>query len=344
MDSITQFTLGAAVGEAVLGRKLGNKAVLIGGIFGTIPDLDVLLTPFYSDVMGLVIHRGYSHSIMFAVLFGLLSAWLLKKVVDLVQGPEISFSKYYLFTFLALFTHSLLDSFTTYGTQLFLPFSDFRVGINNIFVADPFYTVPFLILLIAAMRFPKSSSKRRWLNGLGIGISSAYMLFTLGAKVYTNHVFENVLSDRAYQYERFTSSPTPLNAFLWSVTAETDEGYVTGMYSIFDQDCDVELFELKKDPALRAQFNGQRDFGILTWFSDDYYLLTQREGYVAYYDLRFGPIDFTNINREKYPFYFMLSFADGALNVSEMLEPPQLDEPIGEYFKRFVCRVLGNKS
>ncbi|QTD39412.1 hypothetical protein JL193_01140 [Polaribacter batillariae] len=30
MDSFTQIVLGAAVGEAVLGRKIGNKAMLYG--------------------------------------------------------------------------------------------------------------------------------------------------------------------------------------------------------------------------------------------------------------------------------------------------------------------------
>ena len=41
MDSVTQFMLGAAVGEAVLGRKIGRKALLYGGLAGTLPDLDV---------------------------------------------------------------------------------------------------------------------------------------------------------------------------------------------------------------------------------------------------------------------------------------------------------------
>ena len=43
MDSLTQIVLGAAVGEAVAGRKLGAKAALWGAIGGTLPDLDVFL-------------------------------------------------------------------------------------------------------------------------------------------------------------------------------------------------------------------------------------------------------------------------------------------------------------
>jgi inner membrane protein len=45
MDSLTQIVLGASVGEAVAGKKIGNKAMLWGAIAGTIPDLDVLLNP-----------------------------------------------------------------------------------------------------------------------------------------------------------------------------------------------------------------------------------------------------------------------------------------------------------
>jgi uncharacterized membrane protein len=48
MDSITQATLGAAVGQAVLGKKIGNKAAILGAIGGTIPDLDVVQVPFGS--------------------------------------------------------------------------------------------------------------------------------------------------------------------------------------------------------------------------------------------------------------------------------------------------------
>ena len=71
MDSLTQFALGAVVGEVVLGRKLGWKGALLGGIAGTIPDLDVLLNNFYDPISRMKIHRGFSHSIFFAIIFGL---------------------------------------------------------------------------------------------------------------------------------------------------------------------------------------------------------------------------------------------------------------------------------
>jgi inner membrane protein len=69
MDSLTQIVLGAAVGEAVLGRKVGNKAMLYGAIAGTIPDLDVISSFFTDTVTALEIHRGFTHSVFFSVVF-----------------------------------------------------------------------------------------------------------------------------------------------------------------------------------------------------------------------------------------------------------------------------------
>ncbi len=75
MDSLTQLTLGAAVGEVTLGKKVGNRAMMWGAVAGTIPDLDVLAGFFMRDVFSvmdelqsLMFHRGPMHSLLFAVL------------------------------------------------------------------------------------------------------------------------------------------------------------------------------------------------------------------------------------------------------------------------------------
>lgn len=339
MDSLTQFALGAAVGETVLGRKIGNKAVLLGGLFGTIPDLDIMLNFALETTMKLRVHRGYSHSIFFAVVFGAFAAWVLKK---LFKKEKLSYKNWYLFTFLTLFTHPILDSFTTYGTQLFLPFSDYRVAFNNIFVADLFYTIPLLLGVLAALFFARSSNKRKWVNWLGIGLSSLYMLFTFGVKFYTNEVFEKNLAQQNIPYERYTTSPTPLNAFLWGVTAEGKEGYWLGHYSIFDkQKDDIEFTFLNKEPGLRKLYNGNKKFENLKWFSSDYYILTQQVDRVDYVDLRFGPMDYDNIDRTTFPFYFKIKDSPNGIEVFESREVPELDGGFKEYFNRFWARVFG---
>lgn len=71
MDSITQIVLGAACGELVLGKKIGNKALLFVAIGGTIPDLDVIIGRliFNNEIDITAFHRGFMHSFLFALLF-----------------------------------------------------------------------------------------------------------------------------------------------------------------------------------------------------------------------------------------------------------------------------------
>ena len=74
MDSLTQIVLGGAVAELVAGKKMGNKAIIWGAIAGTIPDLDVFLRAFYHPIDAALLHRGFSHSILFSIIFGPLLA------------------------------------------------------------------------------------------------------------------------------------------------------------------------------------------------------------------------------------------------------------------------------
>lgn len=82
MDSLTQIVLGAACGEAVAGKKLGNRAMLWGALGGTIPDLDVFATFFTDEITSTSFHRGFMHSFLFAAMAPWLLAWLAQRFYD----------------------------------------------------------------------------------------------------------------------------------------------------------------------------------------------------------------------------------------------------------------------
>ena len=148
MDSLTQIVLGASVAEASLGKKIGNKAIVLGAIAGTIPDLDIVTRFFVDDLSASVMHRGFSHSLIFPFIAAPILAWILKKIYS--KYSNVSFYDWLKMFFLAIITHPLLDAQTTWGTQLFWPF-EWRVAIENIFIIDPFYTLPFNIFNIDSL-------------------------------------------------------------------------------------------------------------------------------------------------------------------------------------------------
>lgn len=310
MDSITQIVLGAACGEAILGKKIGNKALLFGAIAGTVPDLDVFIGPllYKNEIDAMLFHRGFMHSILFSVLAAFLFGWLVHKLYDTGKRMQTTTQRDWIKLFFwALFTHPILDCFTPYGTQLFAPFSNYRVAFNNIAVADPLYTVPFLFCIIILMFFKRNNNKRQlWLK-LGIGISSVYMLFTLFNKFYIDRVFESSLVDKGFSYERFSAQPSILNNILWYGIAETKENYHVGFYSLFDMSSQFSDWQIipKKRDLIKEDYSG---FKGLTWFSNDYYNVFKiDENNFDYHDLRY-PI--LNENASNTPIFSLKLFKD----------------------------------
>tara|TARA_B100000768_G_C11257051_1_gene366918 strand:- start:51 stop:1073 length:1023 start_codon:yes stop_codon:yes gene_type:complete len=306
MDSITQIVLGAACGEAILGKKIGNRALLFGAIGGTIPDLDVFIGKllFNNEIDSMAFHRGFMHSFLFAILgsiaFGALVFWLYNRG----KRYGMTTQKEWMWLFFAsIFTHPILDSFTAYGTQLFAPFSNYRVAFNNISVADPLYTFPFLVLLIVVMFLKRHSSKRRLFLQLGLGVSSLYMMLTIVNKYHVNGVYKRALAEEQIDYLRFQTQPTILNNFLWYGIAETADYYFVGFYSILDASPTVSKWhKLSKNHDLIGYM--PKDLETLSWFSGGYYSLSETSdpNTFLYKDLRYPMMDENNPNSTIFKF------------------------------------------
>ncbi|MCH3880874.1 MULTISPECIES: metal-dependent hydrolase [Tenacibaculum] len=306
MDSLTQIVLGAACGELVLGKKIGNKAMLFGAIGGTIPDLDVFIGKlFYSNEIDIMMfHRGFMHSILFAFIGAFVFGFLFYKMYNWGKRTDTTTQKDWIWLFfLSIFTHPLLDCFTPYGTQLFAPFTDYRVAFNNISVADPAYTVPFLLCLIIAMFFNRNNIRRKKWVKAGIYLSSIYMLFTIGNKLYMDSVFKKSFAKAGIEYNRFSAQPTILNNVLWYAIAETDTNYKVTFYSLFDKSAtaDTILTLPKNHDLIDIQ---HPDIKKMAWFSNNYFNLIKKDSTetVQYNDLRYPLLNSNDPNSSVFSF------------------------------------------
>lgn len=332
MDSLTQIVLGAAVGEAVCGKKAGNKAILWGAVAGTIPDLDVLSAPFLELPDELYFHRGITHSFFFAVITAPVFGWLVHK---LYPKDETTYRDWTLLFLLGFVTHAILDSFTTWGTKLFYPFSDYPVAFHNIFVIDPLYTIPFLICVVAVLFYNRKDKRRRYWNYTGIGISSAYMLLTLVNKAIVHDVFEDSFKEKQINYSRYSTKPTPLNSILWSVTAEVDSGYYIGYYSLLDEDKKIDYRYYSKDHHLVEPYLPDTGLEKLLKITDGYYTVDQQGDSLIINDLRFGLLDGWGKGREDFTFVYIIERENGALKFSQ--KPNEMKRAktlLGKLFER----------
>ncbi|AFL81109.1 putative membrane-bound metal-dependent hydrolase [Aequorivita sublithincola DSM 14238] len=331
MDSVTQIVLGAAVGEAVLGKKIGNKAMLLGAIAGTIPDLDVIANYFTDTVSALEMHRGFTHSIVFAVVFGLLFGWLLS-----LWDKRASFKEWSWFWFLCFVTHPLLDAHTTWGTQLFWPL-DLRLAYKNIFVIDPLYTLPFLVFLILAMFQKRGSIKRRKFNNLGLIISSAYMLLTLILKGITYYKFENALKNQNIAYSEIQTKPSPMNTILWTANVETEDAFLIGDYSFFDSK-PIQFYANPKNHEALGDLRENEKVNRLIKITQGWYTISEKPEGIYLNDLRFGKIS-VDPNSDKYAFSFLIEKVGDDVKITE--EPKEVREG-GKLLLDLWKRIKGN--
>jgi len=340
MDSVTQVALGAAVGEAVAGKEAGNKAPLWGAFFGLLPDLDVLANPFLTEAQALTFHRSLSHSFVFIAVVTLAAAHGLRR---LHSDTPVSKRLWAGLVSAALLTHVGLDCLTTYGTQVFWPFSDYPVIYGTIFIIDPLYTVPLALGVLGTLYGPASASARRWwTNALGLGLSSAYLLLTVVNKQHIDHVFATALERQVPDYERVFTAPTPFNNVLWQGIAETDDGFYVGLYSLLDSDRRIDFRYVPKRHDLLGPAAHHPIVQRLRHFSRGYDIVRRApDGDFQIHDLRFGRTDVGLTASGSYLFTYRLQEGpDGRIVGMQRVEPPiRLTRPL---LRKFVARIRGH--
>jgi len=334
MDSITQIVLGAAVGEILLGRQLGNKALLLGAIGGTIPDLDVVYNFFDKDpIRQLEVHRSYSHSMFTHLLLAWPLTWISKKW----SAIKIPGSKWYLFWFMALFTHALLDCCTTYGTQFFLPFTNYQVAFNNISVIDPLYTLPFLFILLGCLFFKRTNPMRRKFLWTSVAVSSAYLLLTFGLKFVVHEKFRESLVSNEIQVTELNSTPTILNSILWSGIAYNDTMLYVSEYSFLKSNQPIEWIGYKRNKELLTTYDSPA-LKTITWFSDGNYFVQQMNAdTLAFYNVKWGRMNFNSELPEEAFFFYWKFYIDK--NEVKYLEVRREDWNFRESLQLLLTRI-----
>lgn len=332
MDSLTQIVLGASVAEVALGRKIGNKAMLYGAIAGTIPDLDVLASNFTDQVNALEIHRGFTHSIVFSVVFGAIFGWIVSR-----YEKHKNFKDWTWLFFLAFITHPILDAHTTWGTQFFWPF-DLRLAFKTIFVVDPLYTIPFLLCVIFAMRYQRTSEKRRKYNRLGLIISTSYLLLTFVFKAISFNKFEDALKEQNINYSQLETRPAPLTTVLWSANVDTKDAYLIGNYSFFDSK-PISFSSYSKNHHLLGDLITNDKVQQMIKISQGWYSITQKNGNLYYNDLRFGLLSMQP-NSQNFVFQFLINVDKN--NQVTFVEQPRNRGEAKQLISELWQRIKGN--
>jgi len=284
MDSVTQLVFGAACGEAVLGQKVGRKALVWGAVLGTLPDLDVFI-PLGGPVNDFVYHRGFSHSLILLALLSPIIAWLISKI-----HPDTKrfYRGWVLLSFLVLEASVLLDLMTIYGTQIFWPFSTTPMAFPVLFIIDPLFTLPLLSGTLAVLVLKNHRSVGHRLNTVGLFLGLAYLSWAICAGEFVERRVTEKLTRQKVSYSQFISSPAPFTTLLWRVVGIEKDRYFETYFSLFDRNAPLLLNYYPRNLALMAGIEEHPPVAKLKWFTRGYYAFSVMDADVAMTDLRMG--------------------------------------------------------
>lgn len=287
MDSITQLVLGTSIAGAIAHKQLSRSALMIGAVLATLPDLDIFI-PTTDAVTQFTEHRSFSHSLLVLFPFAFICFLLLKLKF---KADIISNQRLFWLTSLPLFTHPILDAFTSYGTQLFWPLTVPPISIASIFAVDPLYTLPLLIACIYlwrnshhhAVETNKKIQTARRINQVALIVSTGYLLLGLLLQTLSLNKIKNALHSHDIATNKIFISPLYPSLNWWGAIVIDENVYY-----------DVEINVLSNSLTISAPqslgkglINGPNlALSSLDWFTHGFIRLQDIENKLIVTDLR----------------------------------------------------------
>lgn len=284
MDPVSQAVVGASVAQSASPkRKSQALAFVAGALSGMAADLDILIRSETDPLLFLEYHRQFTHSFVFIPLGALLCTLLLYPFLK----RKSSFINLFIFCCLGYATHGLLDACTSYGTQLFWPFSDARIAWDIISVVDPLLTLPVLSLSLIAL----FAGKRRFARAALIYFS-AYLMLGLMQRHRALDAITHLVASRGHETERVTVKPTFGNLLVWKLIYEYNGRYYVDAVRLGLSKRHIPGESVPKlDASLisKASPVQARDIRRFSWFSNEYLALSPNDDNVIV-DVRYSMI------------------------------------------------------
>jgi len=328
MDSIIHIVVGAAVGEAFYGKRLGWKAHILGAFIATFPDFDILVN-FFTDneVIKLLAHRSYTHSWIIQLLYAFPLVWLTFRIFK----RKIPLKNLYIFWIFGLFLHSFMDLGTTYGIQLLLPFTDHLFAFNNIAVVDPLFTLPFLFLPLIYLFFKRENDVRRKLTKFAFVYAICYLMLCTTFKYISHQKLEKELARQNIKYDYLSTSPSMFTNLLWSGIAVSKDSIFVSEYSFFQQKNQLPFVHFAKNYNVSKTFKS-KELDTLDWFSQDKFIVEKKQDTLKYYVVKWGRMNFEETQLDKvFGFHYELI----KLKNTVELKPVEPKLTINEFKKFF---------
>ena len=285
MDPLTHGLLGASIGQALCGRALGRRALVWGAVLGMAPDLDILARPL-GPLAEWMWHRGPTHGLWVGPVVGPLLGYALWRR----KGGELW--AWIALAVASILSHPLLDLCTTYGTQLFAPFSKRRFALDAVAIIDPAYSLVLAAALVVGLGAGLATARSRRAAWVVIAISSLYLGLGLWVNGRAEAIARAQLAAEGVEVSSLAAYPTLLQLPFRRIVARSGDLVRVGWLSVMrPRPIEWEAFTQARGPLVEAA-RSSPEARLFEWFAMGQATPRVEEAsggsVVAFDDLRFG--------------------------------------------------------
>ena len=274
MDPLSQGVIGAVAAQQKTTKNHFIIATILGFLSGMAADLDIFIRSSNDPLLYLEFHRQFTHSLIFIPVGGFVCTIFFYYLF--LRNKDITFKQTYIYSTLGYATHGLLDSCTTYGTQLLWPFTDDRIAWNTISIIDPLFTIPLLSLIIIAV-----IKKKKVISYLALSWVIFYSIFGLIQKERAEAIGNGLANTRGHDLVNVVAKPSFANLIVWKIIYTTKDSYYIdavrlGLGEDVIEGVKIDKLNIQKSfPWLDLKSQQARDIERFRWFSNGYLALSE---------------------------------------------------------------------
>jgi inner membrane protein len=337
MDSVSHIVIGAAIGEAFLGKRIGRWGMLLGAIAKSAPDFDLFYTGLSDPRAYICDHRAHTHSLFIEALYAIPIAWLLFKLFK----QKVSFNRMLVFMLTCLWGHSLLDWCTNFGTQLLLPFTNKNYSLNTLAIVDLLFTLPMLTLILIAVFMRRNEVRRHKLAKATLIYCCVYLGFTFFNKSRAEGIAKESLLENHIPATAHMTNPTMLNNILWYSVASNDSTVFIGEFSLLHSENPIKWHSYPRNVTLMQNSKSKKDIERLKWFSDPYTIAQANGDTLNVYAVKFGRTNMQETELKKtFVFHYKL-YQENGVEMMDMERPNERSANIKKGFADLWERICG---
>ncbi len=344
------------MGELMMGRRLGNRALAWGALFGVLPELvELVISPLLDTARELAVERGLAHS---PLLMALASWGIARGLARLWHSEKILVAEAGRFVFAVWCAHVVADCLTVEGAALAWPVSMTRVAFNVLPQTD-FLFLGLLLVTVFRLAFLReekvkksrgkkavSLTKRRKICLWGLSLATGYALIALGMKLTASAGFSADLTRRGTKIQRRMEAPTLYNILLWRCVVDHGDELWVGYRTVYEfHQTPVRWTIYPKGEDWLVKVRDTREAKTLTAASNGWWLARPHSKGAWLGDLRFQEVRVWGSRK---------GVVDSRLARSWVIDPHAKNDQLrsislfkenrGDFLARLAGRVVGRRE